>query len=121
EMLRIHLLEHETTDRAVGLPIDEGADDVAEARQSPEVHRVVSVERCVIAQPAVGRVRVLVELPGERVQLHADGSRTDTGRSGRTTHGGRETAAGQWRPARRRAVSQRPGRPSRIAITSVTR
>src|SRR5262249_32519156 len=65
---------------AVGLPVDERAQHVAEAGQRPEVHLPVAVEGRVRAQPAVEGMRIRVELVRERVQVHRGGSyRTASG------------------------------------------
>src|SRR5262249_24114463 len=49
---------------------DQRRQHVAEAREGPEVEPLVAVERHVVTEPAVDRVRILVELVREGVQLH---------------------------------------------------
>src|SRR4030095_9772814 len=70
EELRIDPLERRAFRRAVALPVERRAEHVAIAREGPEVQRVVPIERRMIAQPAIRRVRILVELVRERIELH---------------------------------------------------
>ena len=71
EHLRVQPLEDDAFRRAVGRPVDERWQHVAEARQGPELELLVAMERLVVAEPAVDRVRIFLELVREGVQLHA--------------------------------------------------
>ena len=70
EHLGVQALEDDAFRRAVGLPVEERREHVTEAGQGPELELLVAVERVVVAEPAVDRIRILVELVREGVQVH---------------------------------------------------
>ena len=64
-------LERGASGRAERGPVDRRVDHVVVARQGPEPELVVAPHRRLVPQPAVDRVRVVVDLVGERVVAHA--------------------------------------------------
>ena len=66
----IGVLDRDALGGRVRAGVVQPAQDVVEARQRPEVHALVVVQRRVVAQPRVRGVRVAMESVVERVELH---------------------------------------------------
>ena len=69
------VLDRHPAGRRVRAGIVQTVEHVVEARQGPEVHALVVVQRHVVAQPPVRGVRVAVEVVVERIELHRGPSR----------------------------------------------
>ena len=104
-------LDRRALGRAVEQRLLRRVEHVGVARQRVETELVVAVAGLVVAQPAVDRVRIVVELVRERVQLHAaivsreDAVRVKPGRSWTSTvaRAARADASGARRAATRAA------------------
>src|SRR5438309_6187027 len=75
------------------LAVLEAGEHIVVARQGPEPEAVVVVERRLVAQPAIGRIRILVQVPGEGIELeHGSSRRRQSPRSAIAWRGQRYTA-----------------------------
>ena len=67
----VEALDHRALGRAVEQRLLRRVEHVGVARKCVEAELFVAIAGLVVAEPAVGRVRIFVELVRERVQLHA--------------------------------------------------